>query len=224
MNKDASDPIQLVEDEATGDRFLVYGYDKGMRLDIRFEGDTLWMTQAQISELFGRDQSIISRHISGVFKDKELDEATSMRKTHKSLGRPSSVYNLDLIISVGYRVSSIQATVFRRWATGVLVQYAKKGFVVDTVRLKDPGQVDHVRELREIIRDIRSDEANVFRELRRICAMCRDYESGSNAALTFYKHTQAKLVYAVTSPNASRSDQYAGRFRSSEYGFANMAA
>jgi hypothetical protein len=109
------------------------------------------------------------------------------------------MYNLDVVISVGYRVSSAQGTSFRKWATGVLVQYAKKGFVVDSTRLKNPENVDRVRELREIIRDIRSDEANVYRELKNICALCQDYEAGSSKALDFYKKTQAKLVYAVTS-------------------------
>ncbi|KPN64704.1 Uncharacterized conserved protein [Aliiroseovarius crassostreae] len=193
------EPIRLVEDEGTGDRFLVFGTDKGIQLDIRFEGETLWMTQAQIAELFGRDQSVISRHIINVFEEGELDEQTSMQKMHRSLGRPATIYNLDLVISVGYRVSSAQATLFRRWATGILVQYAKKGFVVDARRLKDPENTDRLKELREIIRDIRSDEANVYRELKQICAMCSDYEAGSAKWVEFYKNTQAKLINAVVS-------------------------
>jgi hypothetical protein len=112
-------------------------------------------------------------------------------------------YNLDAVISVGYRVSSAQATVFRRWATGILVQFAKKGFVVDAPRLKNPENVDRVAELREIIRDIRSDEANVYRELRRICSMCQDYDPATEAAREFYQRTQAKLVFAVTSHTPS---------------------
>ncbi len=104
-----------------------------------------------------------------------------------------------MVISVGYRVSSAQATIFRRWATGILVQFAKKGFVIDAPRLKQPENADLVAEQREIIRDIRSDEANVYRELRRICAMCQDYDGTTEAARAFYQKTQAKLVYAVTS-------------------------
>jgi hypothetical protein len=104
-----------------------------------------------------------------------------------------------MVISVGYRVSSAQATVFRRWATGVLVQFARTGFVVDTPRLKRPENADRVAELREIIRDIRSDEANVYRELRKICAMCQDYDGSTEAARAFYQRTQAKLIHAVTS-------------------------
>lgn len=200
MNDDKNEPVHLVEDEETGDRFLVYSTEKGARLDIRFEGDTLWMTQAQIGQLFGRDVSTISRHIGNVLEEGELDEEGTLQfmQTARST-KPVTIYSLDMIISVGYRVSSAQATLFRRWATGVLVQFAKKGFVVDSPRLKRPENVDRVAELREIIRDIRSDEANVYRELRTICAMCQDYDGTTEAAREFYQRTQAKLVYAVTS-------------------------
>lgn len=174
---DADDPVHLVEDSETGDRFLVYATEKGLRLDIRYEGDTLWMTQAQIAGLFGRDVSTVSRHIANVLEEGELAEATSLQKVQTTLGRPTTLYNLDMVISVGYRVSSVQATLFRRWATGILVQFARKGFVIDALRLKQPDAADRVAELREIIRDIRSDEANVYRELRKICALCQDYES-----------------------------------------------
>lgn len=199
MNNDSSEPVHLVEDEETGDRFLVYGTDKGLRLDIRYEGENLWMTQAQIGQLFGRDVSTISRHITNIFEEAELDEASNLQfmQTARST-KPVAIYSLDLIISVGYRVSSTQATMFRRWATGILVQFAKKGFVVDALRLKEPESRDRVTELREIIRDIRSDEANVYRELLQICAMCQDYD-GAKAATEFFQKMQAKLVFAVTS-------------------------
>lgn len=203
MNDDENEPVHLVEDLDTGDRFLVYGTDKGLRLDIRYEGDTLWMSQSQIGQLFGRDVSTISRHIANVFEEGELVESTSLQKVQTTTGRPTTLYNLDVVISVGYRVSSAQATVFRRWATGVLVQFAKTGFVVDAPRLKQPENADRVAELREVIRDIRSDEANVYRELRRICAMCQDYDGTTEAAREFYQRTQAKLVYAVTSHTPS---------------------
>lgn len=192
------EPVVLQEDEKTGDRFLVYGTDKGLRLDIRYEGDALWMTQAQIGQLFGRDISSISRHITNIFEEGELDEATSLQKVQTTTGRPAILYSLDVVISVGYRVSSAQATLFRRWATDKLVQFATKGFVIDSVRLKQPENADRIAELREIIRDIRADEANVYRELQRICAMCQDYDR-SERWQTFYRNTQAKLFYAVAS-------------------------
>jgi len=203
MSDDKNEPVHLVEDAETGDRFLVYGTDKGLRLDIRYEGETLWMSQAQIGELFGRDVSTVSRHIANVFEEGELAESTSLQKVQTTTGRPATLYNLDVVISVGYRVSSAKATVFRRWATGVLVQFAKKGFVVDAPRLKQSENADRVAELREIIRDIRSDEANVYRELRKICAMCQDYDGTTEAAREFYQRTQAKLIYAVTSHTPS---------------------
>lgn len=207
------EPVHLIEDEENGDRFLIYGTDKGLRLDILYEGDTLWMTQAQISELFGVDRSVITKHIANILAEKELDENVVCAKfahttlhgaiSGKTQTRSVKHYNLDMVISVGYRVSSAQATVFRRWATGVLVQFATKGFVVDTPRLKQPENFDRIAELREIIRDIRSDEANVYRELCRICAMCQDYDGSQIQSREFYQRMQAKLIHAVTSHTPS---------------------
>lgn len=203
MTDKDNEPVPLVEDAETGDRFLVYGTEKGLRLDIRFEGETLWMTQAQIGELFGVERSVITKHIANVYTEGELVPEAKIAQVRKEgtreVSRQIEHYNLDMVISVGYRVSSAQATVFRRWATSILVQFAKKGFVVDTQRLKQPGNADRIAELREIIRDIRSDEANVYRELQKICAMCRDCDGTTDAARVFYQHTQAKLVFAVTS-------------------------
>lgn len=196
-------PAVVYEDGTTGDRFLIYGTDNGPCLDIRYAGDTLWMTQAQMAQLFGRDVSTISRHIASVYDEGELDEESSLQKMQTTSGRPAIIYNLDVVISVGYRVSSAQATLFRRWATGVLAQFAQKGFVIDTQRLKRPESRDRFAELRDIIRDIRSDEANVYRELRSICAMCQDYDPQSEKWLSFFRNTQAKLLYAVTAHTPS---------------------
>lgn len=199
MSAQNDEPIHLFEDAQTGDKFLIYGTEKGLRIDIKYEGETLWMTQAQIGELFGRDVSSVSRHIANIFEEGELSESTSLQKVQTTTGRPATLYNLDVVISVGYRVSSAQATLFRRWATGILVQFAKKGFVIDTARLKQPENSDRIAELKEIIRDIRADEANVYAELRKICAMCQDYDSATETAREFYQHTQAKLIFAVVS-------------------------
>jgi len=199
MPDSLNEPVNLIEDEATGDRFLVYGTEHGHRIDIQYRGEELWMTQAQIAELFGRERSVITRHISKILDEGELDEETSVQIMHKSVGRPAAIYNIDMVISVGYRVASKQATTFRKWATETLVQFAKKGFVVDSVRLKNPENIDRVRELRDILKDIRSDEANVYRELREICATCEDYEGGTKQAVAFFKKMQSKLIYAVVS-------------------------
>ncbi|WP_285019596.1 RhuM family protein [Novosphingobium sp. fls2-241-R2A-195] len=201
-----SEPVVLQEDESTGDRFLVYSTDKGLRLDIRYEGETLWMTQAQISELFGVSRQAVNSHVNNIYDEGELDREATCKEIlqvriegEREVSRRTFIHNLDAIIAIGYRVSTKQGTLFRRWATEKLVQFAVKGFVIDSVRLKQPENSDRLAELREIIRDIRSDEANVYRELRRICAMCQDYDGDSERWREFYKNTQAKIVYAVTS-------------------------
>jgi hypothetical protein len=198
-----SDPVHLSEDATTGDRFLIYSSGNGITVELRFESDRLWMTQAQIGQLFGRDVSTISRHIANVLEEEELDESTSLQKVQTTSGRPATLYSLDMVISVGYRVSSAQATLFRRWATDKLVQFATKGFVVDVERLKEPQARDHFRELREIIREIRASEANVYRELREIIALCSDYAAmDEHRKNVFFASVQNKLLYAVTGMTA----------------------
>jgi hypothetical protein len=202
-----TEPVHLVEDVDTGDRFLIYGTSKGIRVELRYDGDTLWMTQKQMSDLFGVNVPAISRHLKNIFDDNELDRnsVVSKMETTAADGKSYAVlqYNLDAVISVGYRVGSKQGTLFRKWATEKLVQFATKGFVVDAERLKQPDAHDRVSELRDVIRDIRSDEANVYREIRRICAMCQDYDPKSSAWVNFFAQTQAKLMWAVTSNTPS---------------------
>jgi hypothetical protein len=203
-------PVHLFEDATTGDRFLIYGTERGVRVELRYDGDTLWMTQAQIANLFGVERSVVTKHLANIYEEGELDpSATSAkialvrREGARDVTRHIDHYNLDAVISVGYRVSSKQATLFRRWATSKLVQFATKGFVIDAERLKEPGNQDRIAELRETIRDIRAAEANVYAELRRICAMCQDYDPKSEAAREFYGRMQAKLFWAVTNRTPS---------------------
>lgn len=204
IDQDAAAPVQLVEDADTGHRFLIYATGSGAQVELRYEGDALWMTRAQMAQLFGRDVSVIARHIANILEEGELEEGSNVQFMHIARStKPVSLYSLDMVISVGYRVSSAQATLFRKWATSVLVRFATKGFVVDVERLKAPDEQDRIRELRDTIRDIRASEANVYAELRRICAMCQDYEPSSPAALTFYQRTQAKLFYAVVNRTPS---------------------
>jgi hypothetical protein len=201
--KKGLEPVHLVEDAATGNRFLIYSTNQGVKVEIRYEGDALWMTQAQMADLFGRDVSVISRHVSNILAESELSEGGNLQKMQIASGKPITLYSLDMVISVGYRVSSTQGTMFRKWATEKLVQFASKGFVIDVERLKDPESRDRFAELREIIRDIRSDEKNVYRELRSICAMCQDYDGESEKWREFYQRTQARLMWAVTSKTPS---------------------
>lgn len=169
-------PVRVFEDDATGDRFLIYGTSTGPRVELRFDGEALWMTQAQMAHLFGRDVSVISRHIANILDEAELGESADLHflQIKGPANRTVTAYSLDMVISVGYRVSSAQATLFRRWATAVLVRFATSGFVVDVERLKAGGEQDRIAELRDIIRDIRSAEANVYAEIRKICALCQD--------------------------------------------------
>lgn len=160
-----TEPVHLIEDAETGDRILIYSTDKGVKVELKYEGETLWMTQAQMAGLYGVDRTVITKHLANIFDEGELDqEATSAKVAQvrneggREVTRMVEHYNLDAIISVGYRVNSREGTLIRKWATEKLVQFATKGFVIDVERLKSPDGRDRVAELKEIIRDIRSDE------------------------------------------------------------------
>jgi hypothetical protein len=210
MASDANEPVRLVEDAETSDTFLIYGTNRGVRIELRYEGETLWATQEQMSAMFGVNVPSISRHLKNIFEKGELDPGATVSKServaregHRQVRRTVEIYNLNAIISVGYRVSSRQGTLFRMWATDKLVQFATKGFVIDKERLKDEADYDRIRELREIVRDIRASEANTYAELRRICALCQDYDGSSESAEKFFARMQAKLFWAVTSMTPS---------------------
>lgn len=206
MAKPPSDePLQVIEDAETGNRFVVYTTKDGLSLELRFDGEHPWFTQADLAKMFGIDLSVVNRHIHSLTAEGEFDDATiadfaivRMEGTRR-VERQVMHYGLDVGFYVGYRVNSKEGKLFRRWATAMLVQLATKGFVVDQRRLKSGGNTDRIRELRDIIRDLRSEEANLYAELRDICAMCQDYAPDSEAARTFYQHMQAKLFFAVTS-------------------------
>lgn len=210
-NADASEPVHLTQDEDTGDRFLIYSTDTGLKVQLRYEGEALFMSQAQMAELFGVDVRTVNEHVSNVFREGELEEGATIRKFRivrtegtREVAREVNHYSLDAVIAVGYRVSSRQGTMFRKWATEKLVQFATKGFVVDVERLKAPSERDHFRELRELIREIRASEANVYHELRQIISICSDYaaldEHRKNA---FFAAVQNKLLFAVAGMTAA---------------------
>jgi hypothetical protein len=191
-----TDPLQNGD---TGDRILVYGTEHGIRIDVRYAGETLWMTQKQMADLFGRDISVISRHVANVVEEGELSENGNLQKMQiAGSAKPITLYSLDMIISVGYRVSSAKATQFRIWATERLKEILLKGWSIDVERLKNPGEKDRLKELKEVIRDIRASEANVYREVRSICAMCQDYDPQSERWRNFYAGMQNKMLWAVT--------------------------
>lgn len=200
-------PVPLYQDDSTGNRFLVYATQGGVRIDLQVEGDTFWATQQEMADAFGVTRQNITIHLQNIFKEGELSEAAVCKEVLRT-GRDgksytTKLYDLNAVISVGYRVGGKLGTAFRLWATEKLVQYLTKGFVIDAAKLKQPGDQDRIAELREIIRDIRSAEANVYAELRRICALCQDYDGSSEGSRRFYSQMQAKLYWAVTSRTPS---------------------
>jgi len=200
-------PLPLLEDTITGGRFLVYSTERGVKVEFQVEQDTFWATQQQMADAFGVTRQNITMHLQNVFKEGELDENSVCKESLRTArdGKPYStkLYDLNALISVGYRVGGKNGTMFRIWATDKLFRFLTKGFVVDSERLKAPGEQDRVAELREIIRDIRASEANIYAELRRICSLCKDYDPSSDQSREFYIRMQAKFYWAVTSNTPS---------------------
>ena len=197
------------EDEVLTDlgEMIIYQSDEGVRLDVRLENKTVWLNQEQIGALFNKSKATISEHISNIFKEGELDEKVVVRKFRtttqhgalegKTQSKEVKYYNLDVIISVGYRVKSIQGTRFRQWATERLHEYIVKGFTMDDDRLKNMGGGSYWKELLDRIRDIRSSEKVLFRQVLDIYATSVDYDPRTDASKLFFKIVQNKLHYAA---------------------------
>ena len=174
-------------------------------IEVRLDGDTVWLTQDQMATLFGKAKSTINEHIRNVFEEGELVEAQVMRKFGNSefSTKPTNLYNLDVIISVGYRVKSQQGTQFRIWATQRLREYLVKGFTMDDARLKNLGGGSYWKELLDRIRDIRSSEKVFYRQVLDLYATSVDYEPKAEASITFFKTVQNKLHYAAHGKTAA---------------------
>lgn len=192
--------------------FLLYTSQSGeVKVDVLLQGETVWLTQKAMQELFGKAKATISEHISNVFKEGELEENSVVRKfrTTADDGKEyiTSFYNLDVIISVGYRVRSQQGTQFRIWATKVLREYIIKGFAMDDNRLKQevsPFGKDYFDELLERIREIRASERRFYQKITDIYAQCSmDYNPEAEITQTFYKTVQNKLHWAITGHTAA---------------------
>lgn len=161
-----------MSENKTGE-IIIYQTDDGQtKIDVRFEDETVWLTQAQLVDLYQSSKANISEHIKHIFEEGELDEGATVRKFRtvqiegsREVGREQVFYNLDMIISLGYRVKSILATRFRRWATEQLKEYLKKGFLLNDQRLKDAGGGNYWYELLDRIRDIRSSEKALYRQV-----------------------------------------------------------
>lgn len=196
--------------EPDSDLILYLTEDGRTRLQVRLEGETVWLSLNQMVDLFQRDKSVISRHIKNVFEDGELvrDSVVAESATTAADGKIYQVefYNLDVIISVGYRVKSRRGTQFRIWATQRLREYIVKGFAMDDERLKNPpgkGHIDYFDELLERIRDIRSSERRVYLRVREILALAADYEPTEPETQVFFQTIQNKLHFAATGKTAA---------------------
>ena len=179
---------------------IIYQSEDGVvRLDVRLEDKTVWLTIDQMAELFGKSRSTINEHILNVYEEGELEETKTKRKIGISDNstKPTNFYNLDVIISVGYRVKSIQGTRFRQWATERLHEYIVKGFALDDERLKNLGGGSYWKELLDRIRDIRSSEKVLYRQVLDLYATAVDYDPRSETSRLFFKIVQNKLHYAA---------------------------
>jgi len=183
--------------------FILYQTEDGIsKIEVRLQGETVWLTQAQICDLFQKAKSTISEHISNVFAEGELEENSVVRnfRTTASDGKnyETAFYNLDVIISVGYRVKSLRGTQFRIWATNRLREYIVKGFTLDDQRLKETGYGNpYFEELLERIRDIRTSEKNFYYKVREIYSTSADYNPQSDTTQEFFATIQNKFHWAI---------------------------
>ena len=186
--------------------FLIYKTeDEKISVDVRLEGETVWLTIDTMANLFEKSRSTINEHILNIYDEGELRENESMRKIGISdfSTKPTNLYNLDVIISVGYRVKSVRGTQFRQWATKRLNEYIRKGFVMDDERLKNLGGGGYWKELLQRIRDIRSSEKVFYRQILDIYATSIDYDPNADISAEFFKKTQNKIHYVVHGQTAA---------------------
>lgn len=191
-------------------QFLLYKGENGkIKIDVLVQDETVWLSIEQMAELFGKGRSTINEHILNIYEEKELEKDTSMRKIGISdfSTKPTNFYNLDVIISVGYRVKSLQGTRFRQWATAHLKEFIIKGFTMDDERLKDPRQIfgkDYFDEQLERIRDVRSSERRLYQKITDIYAQCSvDYDPNHETSKEFFATVQNKLHWAIAGETAA---------------------
>ncbi|MGD9929354.1 MAG: virulence RhuM family protein [Mangrovibacterium sp.] len=184
---------------------ILYQTEDGQtKIQTRLENETVWLSQEQISELFQRDRSVITKHINNVFKDGELDEESNVQILHISgSDRPVKFYNLDVIISVGYRVKSHRGVQFRKWATALIKEYIVKGFTMNDELLKEAGGGNYFDELLARIRDIRSSEKVFWRKVLDIYATSIDYDPNTELSQSFFKTVQNKMHWAAHGQTAA---------------------
>ncbi|WP_296055071.1 virulence RhuM family protein [uncultured Holdemanella sp.] len=191
-------------------KIIIYTTEDGLvKIDTTFDSETVWLSIDQMAVLYQRDKSTISRHIKNVFEEGELikDSVVAKFATTASDGKTYQVeyYNLDVIISVGYRVKSKRGVQFRIWATNLIKEYMKKGFVLDDDRLKELGGGGYFKELLERIRDIRASEKVFYRQVLEIYATSIDYDPAADISIQFFKKVQNKIHYAIHGETAAET-------------------
>ena len=193
-------------------QIIIYKTETGeTKIDVRFENETVWLTQNALADLFQTTKQNISQHIKNIFEEKELSETSTVKKLftvqkegNREIKREIDYYNLDLIISIGYRIKSSIATTFRQWATLQLREYIVKGFIMDDERLKNPDlPFDYFEELTRRIADIRTSEKRFYRKITDIYATSVDYDPTDEKSILFFKTVQNKVHYAITGSTAA---------------------
>lgn len=191
----------------TGEILIYQNSEGSIKIDVRLEEETVWLTQAQLCDLFQKSKATISEHIKNVFEEGELNENSVVRnfRTTASDGKSYEVnyYNLDVIISVGYRVKSQQGTQFRIWATQRLKEYIVKGFALNDERFKSGNSMNYFSELQERIREIRISERFFYQKIKDIYKTSIDYDANNEKTITFFKVVQNKLLWAISQQTAA---------------------
>ena len=189
------------------DLILYTSEDGQSRLQLRVDGDTIWLSQAEIAELFQTTKQNVSLHAKNILADGELQADLVVKESLTTAADGKNYrtkhYNLDLILAIGYRVRSPRGTQFRQWATANLREYLVKGFVMDDQRLADPGGWDYFDELLARIRDIRASEKRFYQKVRDLFALSSDYQGNERPTQLFFAQVQNKLLYAVTGHTAA---------------------
>lgn len=194
--------------ELPNSEIILYQNTEGnIKIDVRLEDETVWLTQGQMGSLFNKDKRTISEHISNIFKEEELTEDSVVRnfRTTASDGKnyETKYYNLDVIISVGYRVKSPQGTQFRIWATQRLKEYIIKGFALNDDRFKSGNSMNYFNELQDRIREIRISERFFYQKIKDIYTTSIDYDARDEKTITFFKIVQNKLLWAISEQTAA---------------------
>jgi hypothetical protein len=190
--------VKLIKMENKSE-ILLYQTENGQtKLEVKLENETVWLTQQQMSELFQRDRTVITKHINNIFLENELQEESNVQNLHiANSDKPVKYYSLDVIISVGYRVKSHRGTQFRIWATQRLKEYIIKGFALDDERLKSAGQLNYFDELLARIRDIRSSVRIFYQKVKDIYTLSIDYDPKSDLSKDFFATIQNILHWAI---------------------------